>query len=29
MIRQRYRGEIFIIPNGADAELFMQSDEKF
>ncbi|MCL5986678.1 MAG: glycosyltransferase [Actinobacteria bacterium] len=29
IIRQRYKKEIFIIPNGADAELFMRNDEKF
>jgi len=29
IIKQRYKGKIFIIPNGADAELFMQTDGKF
>ena len=29
IIRQRYKKEIFVIPNGADAELFMQIDKKF
>jgi glycosyltransferase involved in cell wall biosynthesis len=28
IIKQRYKGDIFIIPNGADAELFMQPNEK-
>jgi len=28
IIKQRYKGKIFIIPNGADAELFMQTDRK-
>jgi len=29
IIKQRYKGKIFIIPNGADAELFSQRDGKF